>query len=172
MTKLTMALTGHRPQKLAGYDLQQPYYERMENQLIKLIKTALKRCDKLELHSGMALGGWHRLGKSHHQNAWPISWSDYIRCWYSRLESSKFMATWVTKSMAVSDDPNRWRKNVCTRMWWQVLCLYTESTKHRNGGHLWYPYCHLWRNSGWHTKRCTICEENKHLNPSYQAIDI
>lgn len=56
MTKLTMALTGHRPQKLAGYDLQQPYYERMENQLIKLIKTALKRCDKLELHSGMALG--------------------------------------------------------------------------------------------------------------------
>lgn len=56
MTKLTMALTGHRPQKLAGYDLQQPYYERMENQLIKLIKTALRRCDKLELHSGMALG--------------------------------------------------------------------------------------------------------------------
>ena len=31
MTKLTMALTGHRPQKLAGYDLQQPHYERMEN---------------------------------------------------------------------------------------------------------------------------------------------
>lgn len=64
MTKLTMALTGHRPQKLAGYDLQQPYYERMENQLIKLIKTALRRCDKLELHSGMALGAdtvWARV---------------------------------------------------------------------------------------------------------------
>lgn len=56
MAKLTMALTGHRPQKLAGYDLQQPYYERMEKQLIKLIKKALTHCDKLELHSGMALG--------------------------------------------------------------------------------------------------------------------
>lgn len=56
MKKLTISLTGHRPPKLAGYNMDNPYYKRMQEYLEELIEKAIHRCDILELHSGMALG--------------------------------------------------------------------------------------------------------------------
>ena len=56
MKKLTISLTGHRPPKLAGYNIGSPYYKRMQEYLEGLIEKAILRCDTLELHSGMALG--------------------------------------------------------------------------------------------------------------------
>ena len=56
MKKLTISLTGHRPPKLAGYNIRSPYYKRMQEYLEGLIEKAILRCDILELHSGMALG--------------------------------------------------------------------------------------------------------------------
>lgn len=54
--KLTVALTGHRPDKLGGYDLNTPYYDVLENKLAQLLLEYLKMYDYVEAHSGMALG--------------------------------------------------------------------------------------------------------------------
>lgn len=56
MKKLSIALTGHRPPKLAGYDYNNIFYKRLYKKLDNIVKQALTRYDYLELHSGMALG--------------------------------------------------------------------------------------------------------------------
>lgn len=56
MVTTTVALTGHRPNKLWGYDLNHPAYRALQNHLEFLIEDGLKRSDVLRLHSGMALG--------------------------------------------------------------------------------------------------------------------
>lgn len=56
MKKLAIALTGHRPPKLAGYDYNNIFYKRLYKKLDNIVKQALTRYDCLELHSGMALG--------------------------------------------------------------------------------------------------------------------
>ena len=56
MKKLSIALTGHRPPKLAGYDYNNIFYKRLYKKLDNIVKQALTRYDFLELHSGMALG--------------------------------------------------------------------------------------------------------------------
>lgn len=56
MKKLAIALTGHRPPKLAGYDYNNIFYKRLYKKLDNIVKQALTRYDYLELHSGMALG--------------------------------------------------------------------------------------------------------------------
>lgn len=53
---ISISLTGHRPDKLAGYDLSKPYYTRLRNRLIVIIERALAKYDVVECHSGMALG--------------------------------------------------------------------------------------------------------------------
>lgn len=52
----SIALTGHRPSVLAGYDLSAPFYGLLEDGLVKIARRALERSGKLTLHSGMALG--------------------------------------------------------------------------------------------------------------------
>ena len=56
MKRLAIALTGHRPPKLAGYDYNNIFYKRLYKKLDNIVKQALTRYDNLELHSGMALG--------------------------------------------------------------------------------------------------------------------
>ena len=53
---VSISLTGHRPDKLAGYDLSKPYYTRLRNRLIAIIERSLAKYDIVECHSGMALG--------------------------------------------------------------------------------------------------------------------
>ena len=56
MKKLAIALTGHRPPKLADYDYNNIFYKRLYKKLDNIVKQALTGYDYLELHSGMALG--------------------------------------------------------------------------------------------------------------------
>ena len=51
-----IALTGHRPDKLGGYDLQTPAYTALKAELRRLIELALTHYDIINCHSGMALG--------------------------------------------------------------------------------------------------------------------
>lgn len=53
---LRIALTGHRPNKLGGYDLSTPAYRRLQTDLETYIENALKRADVVIGHSGLALG--------------------------------------------------------------------------------------------------------------------
>jgi len=55
-TTFHVALTGHRPDKLAGYDLTAPFYTALRDWLVHIITTGLDRHPHLTLHSGLALG--------------------------------------------------------------------------------------------------------------------
>lgn len=54
--KITLSLTGHRPDKLAGYNLNQKFYHNLQSTLENYIKEALDHAQVVECHSGMALG--------------------------------------------------------------------------------------------------------------------
>lgn len=56
MEEYHIALTGHRPQKLAGYDRNHPFYQRLRQLLMGIIEDYLGKYDKVICHSGMALG--------------------------------------------------------------------------------------------------------------------
>lgn len=53
-----ISLTGHRPNKLAGYDLRKPFYYQLHKKLLHIVKKIVQdNPDKIIwLHSGMALG--------------------------------------------------------------------------------------------------------------------
>ena len=53
---VSISLTGHRPDKLAGYDLNDPFYGRLRQRLIRIIERSLDNYELVECHSGMALG--------------------------------------------------------------------------------------------------------------------
>ena len=52
----TLSLTGHRPDKLWGYNLNNPHYQKMFNKLYSIIINSVKIHGEVECHSGMALG--------------------------------------------------------------------------------------------------------------------
>lgn len=54
--EIHLALTGHRPDRLAGYDLSALYYRCMRDYLLGVIKKYLTKYDTVVCHSGMALG--------------------------------------------------------------------------------------------------------------------
>jgi hypothetical protein len=51
-----ISLTGHRPDKLAGYDMTDDFYNRLRQRLIRIIERSLAQYPIVECHSGMALG--------------------------------------------------------------------------------------------------------------------
>jgi uncharacterized phage-like protein YoqJ len=51
-----VALSGHRPGKLDGYDLSTPFYTTLREWLEHIIETGLVLHEHLTLHSGLALG--------------------------------------------------------------------------------------------------------------------
>lgn len=53
---VVLSLTGHRPDKLAGYDLDQDFYDRLRSKLVSIIEEFLSSYRTVECHSGMALG--------------------------------------------------------------------------------------------------------------------
>lgn len=56
MEKFVISLTGHRPDKLWGYNLTDSHYIDLQTKLETLIQQALNKHDVIECHSGMALG--------------------------------------------------------------------------------------------------------------------
>lgn len=56
MSEFHIALTGHRPNKLGGYNLNTPYYFNMHNELLEVIVNLIPLYDVVWVHSGMALG--------------------------------------------------------------------------------------------------------------------
>lgn len=54
--RIGLALTGHRPPRLAGYDLNHPFYQNLQATLESLIERALVKYQVADCHSGMALG--------------------------------------------------------------------------------------------------------------------
>lgn len=52
----SIALTGHWPAALDGYNLSTAFYRELEAGLVSIARRALERYGKLVLHSGMALG--------------------------------------------------------------------------------------------------------------------
>ncbi|WP_433673831.1 SLOG family protein [Microbacterium gorillae] len=56
MTSFHMSLTGHRPNKLDGYDLSTPFYDLLRQTLRTAITGALDVHEHVTLHSGLALG--------------------------------------------------------------------------------------------------------------------
>lgn len=55
-TRLVIALTGHRPNKLAGYKLSDPFYVRLQKRLEEVIRGYLDMYDVIQCRSGLALG--------------------------------------------------------------------------------------------------------------------
>lgn len=51
-----ISLTGHRPKKLDGYNLDTRFYKQMRQHLMQIISYYLDRYDQVVCHSGMALG--------------------------------------------------------------------------------------------------------------------
>ena len=54
--RCVISLTGHRPDKLAGYNMTDDYYNRLRQRLIRIIERSLAQYPVVECHSGMALG--------------------------------------------------------------------------------------------------------------------
>lgn len=55
-SRFGICLTGHRPDRLRGYDLRNPYYVEMQSALEALIDESVEAHGALDLHSGLALG--------------------------------------------------------------------------------------------------------------------
>lgn len=51
-----VCLTGHRPNKLWGYDLDVPEYDRLQDRLENIIESLVDEYDEVVCHSGLALG--------------------------------------------------------------------------------------------------------------------
>lgn len=51
-----IALTGHRPHKLDGYDLATPYYRALYMHLAGIVTDRLAHHEHVTLHSGLAIG--------------------------------------------------------------------------------------------------------------------
>ena len=61
----TVALTGHRPDRLAGYDMSHPFYRVLHQELSSRVQALLGQHQQLELRSGLALGAdtiWAQVG--------------------------------------------------------------------------------------------------------------
>ena len=54
--KLTIAFIGHRPDRLAGYDLTQPFYKNLQKRLEDIIRGYLDTHNEIHCRSGLALG--------------------------------------------------------------------------------------------------------------------
>lgn len=55
MKEIHVALTGHRPSKLGGYDIKTKEYDQLKNDLKQYIRFLLKSYDVIIGHTGMAL---------------------------------------------------------------------------------------------------------------------
>ena len=136
---VSISLTGHRPDKLAGYDLNDPFYGRLRQRLIRIIERSLDNYEQVECHSGMALGA---------DTVWAQA---IIECQqkYSR-DRIKFIA-----EIPNEQQPSKWQEKD-QKMWHYLMSKadsfneYSESNKDKS-----YPYILNQRNIGM-IKACDI----------------
>ena len=96
--RIGLALTGHRPPRLAGYDLNHPFYKKLQATLESLIERALVKYQVVDCHSGMALGA---------DTVWSLAilacqkrhGSDRVR-FHAEMPNRQHGAKWPAKSQA------------------------------------------------------------------------
>lgn len=64
MSELHIALTGHRPNKLGGYNLNTPEYDALQKDFEQYIRVMARKYDVIWGHTGLALGGDSIWGKA------------------------------------------------------------------------------------------------------------
>lgn len=136
---VSLSLTGHRPDKLAGYNLNVPFYDRLRHRLIRIIERSLDNYEIVECHSGMALGA---------DTVWAQA---IVECQqkYGK-DRIKFIAEIPSK-----EQPSGWREND-QKMWHYLMSKadsfneYSEANKGKS-----YPYILNQRNIGM-IKACDI----------------
>lgn len=99
-----ISLTGHRPNKLAGYNMDSDYYMRLRQRLIRIIERSHAVYKVVECHSGMALGA-------------DTVWADAII--HCREKYGKERAPFVAE---IPDDnqPSRWPQK-SQKKWRELL---------------------------------------------------
>lgn len=102
---LKIALTGHRPDKLAGYTLEHPFYDALRAWLDRIIDNAIAHHpeQQLSLHSGMALGA---------DTVWAMA---IVAAKQRHPGRIRFVAEIPTPSQ-----PERWSSPVDRRRWEQL----------------------------------------------------
>ena len=136
---VSISLTGHRPSNLAGYNLKQPYYDRLRQRLIRIIERSLDNYEIVECHSGMALGA---------DTVWAQA---IVECQqkYGK-DRIKFIA-----EIPSEQQPSRWQEKD-QKMWHYLMSKadsfneYSEANKGKS-----YPYILNQRNIGM-IKACDI----------------
>lgn len=96
--RIGLALTGHRPPRLAGYDLNHPFYQNLQATLESLIERALVKYQVVDCHSGMALGA---------DTVWSLTilacqerhGSDRVR-FHAEMPNRQHGSNWPAKSQA------------------------------------------------------------------------
>lgn len=137
---ICISLTGHRPTKLAGYDLSQDYYSRLRQHLINIIERALKKYQIVECHCGMDLGA---------DTVWAQAIVDCQEK-YGK-DRIRFIAEIPDKNQ-----PSRWINKV-DRDRWEKLLSYAEEVREYAGKNIGrsYPYILNQRNIGM-IKACDV----------------
>lgn len=102
--EIHISLTGHRPDKLAGYDLRKPFYYKLHAQLLSIVEKVLTDNPGkiIWLHSGLALGAdmvWGFVAKTA-KNKYP----NRIK-FYAEIPVINQSKVWKNKI-----DKNRWKE--------------------------------------------------------------
>lgn len=80
---ITITLTGHRPEKLDGYDIYSPFYLELAKQLREWVLDYINNGKKVHMISGMALGAdtiWALVGLKLKQQGFPVTLEAAIPC--------------------------------------------------------------------------------------------
>ena len=101
MTEYHIALTGHRPNKLAGYELNVPFYHRLHDYLLSIIETSLQSYDNVIIHSGMALGA---------DTVWALAAENAMRLYPNRVQLHAEIPVMTQSNIWVNQtDKDRWQ---------------------------------------------------------------
>ena len=134
MKKLTISLTGHRPPKLAGYNIGSPYYKRMQEYLEGLIEKAILRCDTLELHSGMALGADTVWAQAIVAKKNKVSRQNHFRGRHTQHGTTITLAKTITRRVGRFNQSGGCGQHVCTKQPWKILWVHIKPKKYWYGG--------------------------------------
>ena len=111
MSEFHIALTGHRPNKLAGYNLNTPYYLNMHKKLVEIITDLTKTYDVVWVHSGMALGA---------DTVWACAARTAIKKFPGRVK--------LYAEIPVMTQPDAWFKQEDKQRWQDLVDLASDQT--------------------------------------------
>ena len=111
MSEFHIALTGHRPNKLDGYNLNTPYYLNMHRYLVNVIVQLTKVYDVVWVHSGMALGA---------DTVWACAARTAIKKFPGRVK--------LYAEIPVMTQPDAWFKQEDKDRWHDLVDLASDKT--------------------------------------------